>query len=1075
MDIMTKIEQDKLESLKKAFLLSEEGLVLEDFTKAILTHLPRVYFNNLKTAEQIDLVSEIVTLFRTIDRNANGSVDWEEFSNYAIEQASLKQISHLADISRYVLVSNSMSLDSRGRKIVSMCYQEQLETLLVLENSGNKLVMYDVDQGLKQLSTFDVLEEIQAISLKRSYTNSSDINSMCNCYSQKNVAIVVSLFASTTSLEHYLCLFLSSLKLWCFRIRKANSGYSFSYFSALNLQQMVNFMVFDKGYSQIYLFHPDGTYSSIHFPILQTKTLVLHRLPKHKIPYCATVVYEKRKFEYKRDTLLVSFYGGKVSVFGRDHCGLFTIYIRSFGKSCGGYHKFLICSLSNTRGLCCLNHSNVAEVWKLSQYHVQTKLVGHKNRIADLQVFYTGTIGVETDFLISLDTSGVFMLWDVDVSQGLDAVCLSSFSTMAGVGGTGSDTVCPKSFLLLQQKLVTCDVGIRVFCDITKSTGNGSEQIKRIFFLSNRNCFVFVTSTNILFIWDATSAEVLNSFYLVDQSEFLNDCVSVCVSTKSVKLYIGDKVQHVKVMNIENGIDMKSFHLDSKHGGIAKLLLQEVDDLLFVISETGYILCLDDSLESDLVILRSLKNSIFCSSATGRPLVTDSDVFPELNFLVVCSHEKIIHFYNSEHMRLLNSVTLKNPGKVEKLAVWSNVKAIVILEIVGQERILRLMAFDDLALSFLEITALRSGLPNCIATFHCEDDSLIVGTDKGEIHIFMSQLLREHSASTESTYRTRNYIRDRRLFRANTADDKRPIVEALPFNRNNNTKLDLFISKLCVFNPFNSALSCVLGLPKKQYFVCMSISSNVIKVFEVKCFDDEERTEPCLIGQKVFSSGSKLTKANKSFWRLNFESQLLKRRNDLKVCASEILDDVALSLRSSDFPDNQNVNDNFDLVRYPSMRRNSGGKSSHVQDRMVVAQQPNQTVIFSEYQNQPNAVFRSEEEAKRLHFPNLSIYQKKAFFLKNQTFMPKFGKYKRDNVHLQLSNITKMSSFLWQELSILGLTAKEGIHGSTYINGVKKKNRNKAPYNMKVIAQIPRHKTVPQSMILNMKSSQLET
>ena len=82
-DIMSYLNYRKLEEIKKDFNRSEaDGLSLEQFLKVMLNHLGAEYTDKTK------LVKELIELFRQIDVNNDGTLEWEEFTNHIIEMGT---------------------------------------------------------------------------------------------------------------------------------------------------------------------------------------------------------------------------------------------------------------------------------------------------------------------------------------------------------------------------------------------------------------------------------------------------------------------------------------------------------------------------------------------------------------------------------------------------------------------------------------------------------------------------------------------------------------------------------------------------------------------------------------------------------------------------------------------------------------------------------------------------------------------------------------------------------------------------------------------------------------------------
>jgi hypothetical protein len=82
-DIMSHLNYRKLEEIKKDFMKNEElGLSMEQFIKVMLHHLP-------ETKDKAGLVKNLIELFRQIDVNNDGTLEWDEFTNHIIELGKL--------------------------------------------------------------------------------------------------------------------------------------------------------------------------------------------------------------------------------------------------------------------------------------------------------------------------------------------------------------------------------------------------------------------------------------------------------------------------------------------------------------------------------------------------------------------------------------------------------------------------------------------------------------------------------------------------------------------------------------------------------------------------------------------------------------------------------------------------------------------------------------------------------------------------------------------------------------------------------------------------------------------------
>jgi len=112
---MTKLDHNKLHDLKEYFRNKEEGLLLQEFVGVMLAFIDDQGPNkkepkrnnknkssesnttNTPPDEDDSLILNIIELFKQIDVNDDGSLEWEEFSNHIIESGMSKRESKFVD------------------------------------------------------------------------------------------------------------------------------------------------------------------------------------------------------------------------------------------------------------------------------------------------------------------------------------------------------------------------------------------------------------------------------------------------------------------------------------------------------------------------------------------------------------------------------------------------------------------------------------------------------------------------------------------------------------------------------------------------------------------------------------------------------------------------------------------------------------------------------------------------------------------------------------------------------------------------------------------------------------------
>lgn len=80
MDILMLLEGDELTALRRDFDTQSEGLSLEQFVSTMMRRL-----RSQARADPVGMVANLIELFRQVDVNADGDMEWEEFSAFCIE------------------------------------------------------------------------------------------------------------------------------------------------------------------------------------------------------------------------------------------------------------------------------------------------------------------------------------------------------------------------------------------------------------------------------------------------------------------------------------------------------------------------------------------------------------------------------------------------------------------------------------------------------------------------------------------------------------------------------------------------------------------------------------------------------------------------------------------------------------------------------------------------------------------------------------------------------------------------------------------------------------------------------
>ena len=136
MAIMVRISVEDLAHLRQAFLKEELGLSQSQFVQVMLTHLPWT------DDSVVSLVEDLIELFAQIDVNGDGTMEWQEFTNFLVE-AGMDAITKRVKWKAIQYEVSSRYSDSCLRQIRAIKYLPELGRLLVLDKDRPIVRIYD--------------------------------------------------------------------------------------------------------------------------------------------------------------------------------------------------------------------------------------------------------------------------------------------------------------------------------------------------------------------------------------------------------------------------------------------------------------------------------------------------------------------------------------------------------------------------------------------------------------------------------------------------------------------------------------------------------------------------------------------------------------------------------------------------------------------------------------------------------------------------------------------------------------------------------------------------------------------
>jgi len=146
-DLTMNFDPDTIKKLKREFEQCSDDMQMDDFIIILKAHL-RGWRPDLDNRERI-LTKLLVTLFKEIDMNSNNSLQWDEFTNYIIEKATIintTKKNRVDAIKNYSLsaVRCTHKSDTNIEHIVSL---ESADRIGVVEDYSNVVKFYSPETG----------------------------------------------------------------------------------------------------------------------------------------------------------------------------------------------------------------------------------------------------------------------------------------------------------------------------------------------------------------------------------------------------------------------------------------------------------------------------------------------------------------------------------------------------------------------------------------------------------------------------------------------------------------------------------------------------------------------------------------------------------------------------------------------------------------------------------------------------------------------------------------------------------------------------------------------------------------
>ena len=136
MQVMMRLPAERLPVLQGLFAERPHGLTLHQFVSAMLLHLEEDEGEDGRTS----LVADLIELFKQVDVNGDGHMDWDEFTAFVIEAGMVSGKSTASQEQRY---AEDEAFECAAHMPRHCRYFAELRLLAVCENEHSMLRFFD--------------------------------------------------------------------------------------------------------------------------------------------------------------------------------------------------------------------------------------------------------------------------------------------------------------------------------------------------------------------------------------------------------------------------------------------------------------------------------------------------------------------------------------------------------------------------------------------------------------------------------------------------------------------------------------------------------------------------------------------------------------------------------------------------------------------------------------------------------------------------------------------------------------------------------------------------------------------
>jgi len=554
--MMMKMNPSALTAIRKEFYVREDSIDLQTFIYIIQKHLMggASHHYRFESKEQREFGTNMYELFKDIDVNGDGDLEWQEFTSFVVEKANIinKRIK-LASIPQYHDVTNTLdpTAYSRHQKIAKLADIPTLGRFCMIEESRNAFFMFNSRTG-KHIKTVPL--EASPIAIE-------------------HVAAQGEILASS----------FSNMTIATYSLNDPNLNRRYAQvnsWSTPGVQMALTYLNDSK------LLYSGSTNGNVYAWKIQDRELmstfsghsdiIMSLVGLKKLNNIASGSLDKSicVWDSYTNAQILKLVGHKKGILDLSYSPQYRLLF-----SCGFEHD--------------------ACVWSPLGKNLVYRLKGHHASL-------TGVVAVEdTPEIITGDITGVFKLWDIR-----NFSCVQTFKQNDNDQGNSGLTrffhtkLPPRNSFQKEDdyRIYAAKNNIYAF-DQTRVVHGATTDYTNVFWMEwNRNSCQFITaSENNVIVWDA----LIGSKTFTHSNIITTEISAACLDDRKRKMILGDVHGCIGVYNYSNGALMKTVYNDDNPFTV--VALEYVDETKRFIAGfgNGIIRIYDENALEDCNVLRT--------------------------------------------------------------------------------------------------------------------------------------------------------------------------------------------------------------------------------------------------------------------------------------------------------------------------------------------------------------------------------------------------------------------------------------------------------------------------------------